>query len=237
MKNILSVFVFLLLAFRVSAQNKTEFGLSLNSGLFSFHGVSAENESSINNYSENNDEGYVNNPYGSKLGSCIGLSIDVKSISSVKFILGLDAGFEVLRSKIRLTKVYGNVLQNPLNAEGKANLNLYNLNAFPYMGYRLNNKYDILWGIDLSSILGMKENGKAKTDEGEVFKTSRDRSTIKADFRPRLQLSRKINNYRVYMGYSHGLVNYKKGFVGGTNGAYSSLIRFGAKYEMNNKGS
>jgi hypothetical protein len=72
---------------------KAEFRVSLNSGLFSFTGQSAEATSSIN-YSDQTNKGYTDNPYGTKSGPLYGLSANMRRIYYQKFIVGLDLGYE-----------------------------------------------------------------------------------------------------------------------------------------------
>src|SRR5450755_842612 len=78
---------------------KTEYGISLNSGLFSLAGRSAESTSFIN-FDNFINSGYTNNPFGSNVGFSYGLSGDLKRVSKKDWIIGFDLGYEYLRSKI-----------------------------------------------------------------------------------------------------------------------------------------
>jgi hypothetical protein len=74
----------------------TEFGLSLNSGLFAFAGRSATSTSAIN--SAPKGLSYTNDPYGSMVGWCDGLSADLKRVTRRHLLFGVSLGYEALRS-------------------------------------------------------------------------------------------------------------------------------------------
>jgi hypothetical protein len=74
------------------------------------------------------------------------------------------------------------------------------------------------------------ENGKAYAGNGLTYSSTRDRKTISADIRPRLQASVGFHKTAVYVGYSDGLINYMAGYIGGPTGAYARLLRFGWQY-------
>ena len=166
----------------VSYGQKTEFWVSLNSGLFSFAGESAESVTGIN-YNEQMQSGYTNNPYGSKSGLAIGLSGNIKSISKKNFILGADLGYEKLRSKIEINKIYGwtGTSSYRLDATGKTFLNSNFINLRLFAGYRLPvNKVnlDFTGGLEIGYCLSAKENGSATASGGIKYETSVDRKTI-----------------------------------------------------------
>ncbi len=98
----------------------TEISLNVNSGLFSFSGESAESVSSIN-YDLREEDGYTNNPYGSKAGLSYGLSASVTRIFKSNSLIGIDLGYELLRSKVNIDRIsefneaYGNLLRFGLN--------------------------------------------------------------------------------------------------------------------------
>lgn len=220
----------------ISYGQKTEFRASLNSGLFSFSCKSAETISFIN-YSDKTQTGYTNNPYGSKSELCIGLSGNIKRVSKKNFILGIDLGYEVLRSKIQINEIsgYTGSLTYNYNATGQTFLNYNFINLHPFLGYRLStNKinFDITGGLELGYCLNTKEDGKATALNGIKYETSVDRKTIKSDIRPRIQLATDYKKIGIYIGYSFGLANYKSGYIGGTNECYARLLRFGLTYQI-----
>ena len=215
---------------------KTEIRISLNSGLFSFSGPSGVKKSYIN-YNPATKFGYTNNPYGSKNGLCYGLSGNLKKITKRNLVLGLDLGYETLRSKVTIDAVSGNVGSAIFlfPTSGKTFLNYNFINLYPQAGQRFQAgkvSFDIVGGFDLSYCLKTTEKGKATATDGTKYTTSVDRKTISTDVRPRIQFSIDCHNAGVYVGYSYTLNNYKSGYVGTTNECYGRLIRFGIMYRF-----
>jgi hypothetical protein len=234
MKKIVSTLFSLFLLTCTYAQ-KTEFGISLNSGLFSFAGASSGAITGINiNSSSSTNTGYTNNPWGSKVGLCYGISANIKQVTKKNLVLGLDLGYEVLRSKVSINSVW---ISNDeyYDAEGQTFLNNDFINLFPQIGYRFNTKevsFDLVAGCDIAFCLSATEKGDAKASNGIRYTTSIDRIPTNKDFRPRVQLTANYKKAGIYVGYSYGLSNYKKKFWGGVNEAYSRLFRFGLTYRL-----
>lgn len=230
------IILFAFLALSTLYGQKTELRVSLNSGLFSFTGKSAAEVSQINLYNQSNS-GYTNNPYGSKNGLCYGISLNVKRVTKNSILYGIDFGYETLRSKISLQSVNGfeGTATFQKEASGETFLNNKSLNFNPFGGYRFTiNKFplDLVGGFDIGYILDTKEKGNATATDGIEYSTSLDRKTIKQDFRPRIQISTDYKKIGLYLAYSVGLVNYKEGYIGGVNEAYSKIIRFGLTYQI-----
>jgi hypothetical protein len=213
---------------------KMDFRLSLNSGLFSFAGRSATSTSAIN--STANLPKYTNNPYGSKADWCDGLSAELSRVTRRRLLLGVSLGYEALRSRLDITSVnISGVDFYTVDAHGQTVLTSRFINLFPYMGYRFTPgklNVDLTGGLDLGYCLSAAENGKADASNGLTYTSSRDRKTISADVRPRLQVSVGYHKTAVYVGYSYGLVNYMAGYIGGPTGAYARLLRFGLQYRI-----
>jgi hypothetical protein len=216
----------------------TEYAVSLNSGLFSFGGPSAEATSSIN-YDDRSQSGYTNNPYGSRNGLCAGLSGSVKRVGRAGFIVGVDLGYDLLRSRVRLDAVNGFTGKATYSypATGDTYLNYSFLNAYPFVGYRLRLRtlsFDLTGGIDAAYCLKAVEAGAATATNDTRYTTSRDRRTLDYDARYRFQLLVSRKRLGVYAGYSRSPFNYKAGYVGGVNECYARLIRFGLTYRLRN---
>jgi len=215
---------------------KTEFRIAFNSGLFSFSGQSAEKYSQIN-FSNSSNSGYTNNPYGSMAGLCYGLSGNLKRVTKKNLVLGLDMGYETLRSKIKISAISGNTGTSTYeySATGQTFLNYNFINLFPYIGHRFNVRkvsFDIVGGFDIAYCLKAREKGNASVTNGTKYTTSVDRKTINTDIRPRIQISADYQKIGIYVGYSYGLANYMSGYVGGTNECYARLTRFGLTYRL-----
>lgn len=222
-----------LLAISTIFGQRTEFGLSLNSGLFSFAGRSATSTSAIN--STANFPNYTNNPYGSRGGWCDGLSAELRRITRRRLLWGLSLGYEALRSRLSITSinVFNGVDAYSLAAHGHTDLTSRFINLYPSAGYRFTPgrlTVDLTGGLDLGYCLSAAENGKAYASNGATFSSSRGRKTITADIRSRLQVTVGYQKTAVYIGYSYGLIDYMAGYVGGSFGAWSRLLRFGLQY-------
>jgi hypothetical protein len=217
------------LALTSNAQ-QLEVRASLNSGFYSYSGSGAESVSRINDFA------YTNNPYGSKGGLSYGLSLNIRKVIKSNFIFGADLGYEMLRSKIKLEyfDVIGDIASD---FEGRTYLNTSIINLFPYVGGRFRvsqQPFDLVGGLDVGKVLSSKENGDAKSIDNSQFhiQTSVDRKGLKTDLRPRIQLSTDFERTGVYIGYSHGIRNYKAGLQGMTVDAYSRMFRVGLTYRI-----
>lgn len=217
-----------------------EISVGVNSGLFSFKGISAVNHSSINASDFSN--AYTNNPYGTKSDLALGISLDYKYVLKNNLLWGANVGYENLRSKVNINQVIVNTLAFPAtivigeSAAGKTNLIYNNINFFPYLGYRMaveKFNFDISAGADLAFILSAKDKGSATTANNITYETSLDRKTISTDFRPRIQLNAQYKKYGLHVGYSFGTVNYMKDYIGlGDYEAKSRMLRFGLTYQL-----
>ena len=215
---------------------KTEFRIAFNSGLFSFSGQSAEKYSQIN-FSNSTNSGYTNNPYGSMVGLCYGLSGNLKRVAKKNLVLGLDIGHETLRSKINISTIsgYTGTSTYEYTATGQTFLNYNFINLFPYIGQRFNIRkvsFDIVGGFDIAYCLKATEKGKASATNGTKYTTLVDRKTISTEIRPRIQFSADYQKIGIYIGYSYGLANYMSGYDGRTNECYARLARFGLTYRI-----
>jgi hypothetical protein len=214
----------------------TELTARLNSGLFYYSGESVEGTEQIN-YNLETERGYTNNPYGNRPALSYGISANISRISKSNFKFGLDLGYEVLRSKIVINRIwqYDEIINESVEADGETYMNNSFINIFPSLGYRksiksINLDFDI--GFDIANCLTSTEKGNAKSSI-RTYKTDVDRKTIETDVRGRIELTVSKNKIGGYLGFSNGIMNYKGGFVGGTNGAFSRMIRFGAIYKFN----
>lgn len=232
MKNILLVGC-LLFCFTSVYSQSTEITLNLNSGLFSFAGESASSTSWINLVSQ--EGGYTNNPYGSQGALSYGLSASLTQVYRSNFLAGFDLGYELLRSEVEISSVVASSNVNTsLFADGQTYLRSSFINLFPRIGYRLSlaeTSIDISGGIDIAYCISAQEKGSAEAGTREYF-TERSRKTINTDIRPRVQANVSKGKYGVYAGYSSGIRNYRSGFDGGTNEAYSRMVRFGLTFRL-----
>lgn len=225
-----------LLTLTIAHGQKTEYRISLNSGLFSFAGQTASKTSFIN-FNDQTKSGYTNNPYGSKNGLCNGVSGNIQRVTKRNFILGLDLGYEILRSKISIFGIAGSTETSTYGypATGQTFLNNNFMNINPFLGYRIIEKpiiLDITGGIDYAYCFKSNEVGHATDSNGTKYETSRDIETIKSEVRPRIQISTYYNKFGLYVGYSYGFISYMSGYLGAFNESYARLLRFGLTYQI-----
>jgi hypothetical protein len=213
----------------------TELTARLNSGLFYFSGESVESTEQIN-YNLESERGYTNNPYGNRPAISYGISANISRITKSNFKLGIDIGYEILRSKIEINRVslWDGINATSEEVDGQTFINNSFINIFPSLGYRksiksINLDFDI--GLEIAKCLTSAEKGEAKSST-RTYETDVDRKTIETDIRGRFQLTVSKNKIGGYVGYSNGIKNYKEGFVGGTNLAFSRMIRLGLIYKL-----
>jgi len=217
---------------------KVECRVSLNSGLFSFSGISTQGITSIN-YDDQTSSGYTNTPWGSKNALCYGFSLKIERVTKRSLIFGFDLGFETLSSKISIDSIYGFTGTDTyqLAATGETFLRSNFINYNPFFGYRIRVKdfsFDLVGGFDVGHCLNTTENGSATDTNGKKYTTLVTRRAIKNDFRARIQLSANYKKAGIYIGYSYGQTNYLSDMIGDNNyEGYSRLIRFGVMYMIN----
>lgn len=217
---------------------KTEYKVSLNSGLFSFSGISTLGMTSIN-YDALTNSGYTNVPWGSKNAFCYGFSLKVERLTRLNFIFGFDLGFETLISKISIDTInsFDGFSTVKIGATGETFLKSNFINYNPFIGYRFRIKdfsFDLVGGFDVGHCLNTYENGNATDSNGKDYTTSVSRKTIKNDYRARIQFSTNYRRVGLYIGYSYGKTNYLSEMVGDAKyESYSRIIRFGVIYLIN----
>src|SRR5699024_5814203 len=126
----------LLSVFLVSTADgqSTEYSALLNSGLFSFGGKSATQSSAIIVSDVSTADNYTNNPYGSNKALSYGLALRIQRVTSGQGILGIQLGYEVLRSKVHINKIFTKNPAYPFEESGKTVLKLLVINISSEFG-------------------------------------------------------------------------------------------------------
>lgn len=208
---------------------KNEANVLINSGFFKFSGKSATKTSFFEQ--KLTDVCYTSNPYGTTPTLSYGLGFNFKRQLKSNFILGIDIGYEILKSKVDI------VLIKPFiagEAKGKIYLSQNVLNIFPFMGYRVNlnknNKIDITGFIEMANLFSSREKGNAiLLSNSKTYYSDNRNDKINTDFKARIQAAFYQKNLGLYIGYSYGLSNYFKN-IGGE--AYSRYLRMGLVYQL-----
>lgn len=213
----------------------TEFSVHFNSGLSSFGGESAA-ENSIIIVSDLSTVGnYTNNPYGKKKMLAYGLSAQIQRISSSSLIFGLQSGYEVLRSQVSINDVAGEFINPPTDVSGQTTFKNGFITVYPNLGRRFNFNdlnIDLTAGPELGFNVSSRERGEAITNNDIVIKTDRERNHADTDFRLRSSLTVYYKNWGLSTGYSYGISNYSGELVGANRERFSRFIRFGITYRV-----
>jgi len=134
---------------------KFELAVNANSGLYHYSGKSSTSTSFVNG--AGSTDAYINNPYGNQNGFSYGGALQGQYISKGGFIIGLQAGYEILRAKVGIDANYVLFTPSPNSppspaqtSSGSTFLQSTYVNLNPYIGYRLHIKkvsVDLLPGI------------------------------------------------------------------------------------------
>ncbi|MFB0494419.1 hypothetical protein ABID99_000656 [Mucilaginibacter sp. OAE612] len=247
MKKYLLILAPLLISGLQLRAQKLEVTVQANTGLFHFAGKSSSATTQVLQGSITGDPmNRANNPYGNKNGFSYGGSVQVQTVSKGGFIVGLQGGYELLRSKAEVNK-YTPIILNPTEYDIVANdasfavtghvaLQSQSINLNPYIGYRfaLNKvKLDILPGMDIGLILDTRDKGEVKDKEGKIYKVNYKRSKAPTDVRLRLGAAASYGRYGLNASFAHGLTNYMKDMVGDASfNAHSEYFRLGLSYRL-----
>ena len=92
---------------------------------------------------------------------------------------------------------------------------------------------DATVGPELALLRGQREKGEA-TSSGTTIRTDRNRYTDTTDdlLRARANLTAYYQRLGLSVGYSYGLLDQKRGYVGGTNDLSSQMLRVGLAYRL-----
>jgi hypothetical protein len=241
-KTLLTFFSFLLLT-QLYAQN-IELSVQANSGLFHYSGSSATSTSAIYQGSTP-QQNYTNNPYGIKNGFSYGGDIQAQYVSKSGFVTGLQASYEILRSKVNINYYYpltftlfgpNSIANTATPVKGQTFLQDQDIDLNPYIGYRLlvgEIKLDIMPGIDLGFDMNSYDKGKATDNQGNIYQTNLKLLSPPTDIRLKLGVAATYKRFGITAAYLHGLTNlYKNINVNGSDEAHSELLSFGVTYRI-----
>jgi hypothetical protein len=253
MKTLLLTLTALFILTGVNAQ-KIELSVLAGPGLFHYSGKSTTATSFILQ-GPNNQNSYTNNPYGNKNGFSYGGGLQAQLISKGGFILGLQAGYDVLRSKVDINGVYPYPSQFELQApsyyaqnqlfpaKGASYLKNQLINISPYIGYRVNGKkisIDLMPGLDIGFSTSAYDKGSATTttDPATTYKTNREITNVPTDVRLKFAAALNYSRYALIASYAHGLTNYESRMIGDgapvpSYEAHSELFKLGIGYRIN----
>ncbi|RFP65215.1 hypothetical protein D0N36_10155 [Hymenobacter lapidiphilus] len=236
MKQLLLLALSLGLSAATAQAQSTEFTLHATSGYFSYRGASATGTSFING-SDTGGSGYTNNPYGNRFTLSYGGAGQVQRVTAYHLVLGAQAGYEWLRSRVAIDSFYPGRGSQLMPAMGNTLLTSRFINTHLFVGRRFElgpMNLDATVGPELALLRGVNEKGDA-TSNGTTIRTDRTRYTDTTDdlLRARANLTAYYQRLGLSVGYSHGLLDQKRGYVGGTNDLSSQMLRVGLAYRIN----
>jgi hypothetical protein len=211
---------------------KTEYSVHLNSGGFAYRGRGAAASSIVlvpDTYPGNT---YTNNPYGKKLGFSYGLVGQIQRVTPKRSVFGVQAGYEVLQSRVDVTEIWAFRLQTPVS--GHTTLTNKTINVHPFFGHRLAYKtieFDLTAGPDIGFVLSAREEIDAVAG-GEKFSMENTRADSYLELRARLNAAAYYKHIGLTAGYSRGLTNNYGGAIGIEGEVYSQFFRLGLAYRL-----
>jgi hypothetical protein len=252
MKKLYLSLLILFLALQLHAQ-QFELSFQANSGLFHYSGNSTSPTSVIIQGGSTPKQNYTNNPYGSKNAFSYGADVQAQYVSKGGFIVGAQAGYDILRSKTNITSVFPLEFEleeseyipsyyapfNPsLPAKGSTILQDQFINLNPYIGYRIKAKkinIDLMPGIDIGIGINSYDKGKATTTDGTVYETDYKEVKPPIDIRLKFGVAANYKKWGITASFAHGLTNYTGDLLNDSPIIYkaqSELLRFGISYRI-----
>jgi len=224
---------------------KIEVSFGANSGLFHYSGNGTTSSSFIN-YSQPPFNSYPNYSFGNKNGFSYAADVQGQYIAKCGFIAGLQAGYDILRSKADITAISGEsnsmapgfFIETMTPVKGSSVVQNQFINLNPYVGYRLPLKkinIDLLIGFDLAFGVNSFERSSSTAADGTVYKTYVNYGKGEFDPRNRFGIVAYYKKFGVTASYAHGFINHSANLMNDSPIVYtadSELIRFGVTYRI-----
>ena len=241
--------LFALLLFSQSYGQSLEWSFQANSGLYRYTGNNTVSSTFLINVIPGTKDGYANNRYGNLYGFSYGADFQAQHVSGGGFIVGLQAGYDILRSKENINRIYRGDLYledanyfaayNGMPATGQAFLTSQDFNVNPYIGYRLktkNLKIDLMPGVDMGYNVSVYQSFNAKDDAGNHYQANNYAGTTSPDIRLRFGAAAWYKTYARMASYARGLTNFSSHLLNNNptpRYTKSELIRFGLAIRLN----
>ncbi|HMZ39109.1 MAG TPA: hypothetical protein PKK64_13105 [Saprospiraceae bacterium] len=216
------------LSYVLSQKWSHSFGISAIGSWYS--GSSAQRYSSINS---GTFKAYTNSPYGSLPGAGISLNYFLQRHLGDRWLLEMGPALQLASTHVNIIKVSESNGNTQFSAKG----NTYLVSTMTGLAVALTRQWSLnQWKLAVSPsfnlwyIINSKERGHATTTQGIEYRTNEDRSTIKVDLMPGIELRASKNKFGFTAGYFHGLNNYLSGYVGGINTGYLNSLKFGLQF-------
>ncbi len=211
---------------------RTEFSIQAGSGLFSYRGPNAVNETGI----YFTDGFYVSNPYGRASGLSYSLAGQIQHIAQSNWIYGMQTGYEQLTSCVAIASVTG-YFGIPMPITRRVDLQNTYLNVNPFVGKRFGNDQlclDATVGLDAG--IGLVSRLKTSGEQTGPLPYAEPRWPIPdVDIRPRVNLTGYYQAYGLSIGYSYGLSNYTPAPYTTKASTYAQYWRAGVIYRLGSR--
>lgn len=251
MKRSVLIAVFCLLTLNALSQ-KFELSVQANSGVSYFRGPGVQSATFLSEGSSLNN-GYTFAVYGNQQQVSYGFSFNAKAVITHNVIVGLQAGYDVLRSRVNLynddrysaSESFSGYYSPPIGGYTTLTNQFINLN--PYIGYRVNIKQvyiDFTPGLDIAFGLRGHEKGETKSNYGNISNynstatTDQNTDLPKQDYRLRFDIKAGFKKFGITAGYARGLTDYSKneyteyGSPRYSGAIYADVMRIGLSYRI-----
>jgi len=215
-----------------------EISVQANGGLSAYRGNSTVNTTFLDGADPTAHTGYPNGD-GNRLAFSYGADIQLQRNFKSNFILGLEAGYEVLGSKTNINGVYDDTANGETAASGYAEQHAGYVNVNPYIGYRFiikKVKLDVLPGLDFA--FGAHESNTINvTATDNTYYNAHTNNVYfnpSDDVRVRLGLAAYYQRFGLTANYSHGLVNFNSGALADSvvPPEHRDVFRLGLSYRI-----
>jgi len=206
---------------------KTEFHINFNTGFLYFDG-NAVNSKNILQIGLDNQPYWGN--YTTKNNLLLGGSLGLQHISKAGFVIGGDLGYEHYTYKAPIELIEDKNSNTSTGASGEIKSNMNFLNAYPYVGFRLDLpivKLELIGGADFGFLLQAQEQISVRSILNEAYDDISKNKGTNIDIRPRIQLNAYLGKLKVYIGYAQGVFGYKSDNHADTEKTNSAVFRAG----------
>lgn len=224
------------LVFTAAAYGQTiEYSFHVNGGLFSFGGEAAAEYSTISVSDVLTEDNHTLNPYGKEQLFSYGLAVQGSYVTPGQVILGVQAGYELLRSRVAINDLTGEFISPPPLESGQTTLTHGFVTLYPAVGYRFTFNeiaVDLSAGPEIGIKIIGRERGEALLQNGSVIDTDTERDSPGTDIRIRPSLTVMYKNLGISAGYSYGLSDYSDDLFQPDGKVFSRYLRFGIAYKF-----
>jgi hypothetical protein len=230
-----------LLTARLGYGQRTEYALHLTSGFAAYRGSGAAVDGSVLVVPDpldvflvsDREEPYTENPYGTAWGVSYGLAAQVQRVAPKGGVWGVQTGYEVLRSRVRIHNVFDRH-DFGTSSTGYTALFTHGINTHPFFGHRFavkSTQVDLTAGPEVSVLLRSHERGDAQTAR-TTYSTRLEHGHPGLDVRARVNATAYYQHLGLTLGYSHGFTDYRKTQAGVNGEAYLQAFRLGLLYRL-----